>query len=48
MYIRTREILGVVLTDLDGWVILFESGQKIKNVNPDYAKEIIKQINQLK
>ena len=43
MYVRMHQILAIILTDLDGWVVLFESGVKIKNVNQDYAKELIKQ-----
>jgi hypothetical protein len=48
MYARLREILAVIFTDFDGWVVLFESGVRIKNVHPDYAKDLIKQIIQLK
>jgi len=38
----------VVQTELDGWVIVFESGVRIKNVHPDHAKQVIVRLDLLK
>jgi hypothetical protein len=47
LYVRCEQVLAIILTDFDGWVILFDSGLRIKNANPDYAKKLIEKLNAL-